>query len=137
MQFANSQRIPPAPYGDKPMTEQQAAAAQARLDAATPRPWEHDTDRDHDGIGWSYVRMPDDGARPRMDARHNDAAFIAAAPTDLALALSAIRRVRELERQLDSEGSDVPDAMHERRRISALLGDALNGYGEQAASKPE
>jgi len=71
-------------------------AIESRVVDATEGPWVCDTTRDHDGIGWAYVRMPDDGARPRVDARLYDCEFIAHARQDVPTLVSEVRRLREI-----------------------------------------
>ena len=133
---ANSQRIPPAPYGDKPMTEQQAAAAQARLDAVVkyarydhlPRwngePIFEECVGDHGERYLSTSSLESVLRGPAFD-------FLQEAPNDLRLALSAIRRVREgaaravVDALLDSAiigASDDEDALElAQRAINAAL----------------
>ena len=137
---ANSQRTPPPPYGDKPMTEQQAAAAQARLDASTPGPWEHEwyndgeeaeiTQRDfikNNSLDELHLYFKTLTGKKRWTKETGD--FIAAAPTDLALALAAIRRVREAcaeERCYDKTGNPTDEAVNGvlDRILAALDGEA-------------
>lgn len=122
------------------MTTPDYAAIRARLDAATPGPWEADDPIDGDSVvmvpGLSCLgHCPDCGTRAGFDP--GDADLIAHAPADLAALLvenqrlrDAIQAVRdEVERTWPDEGSIHPalDRYTHRARFLAIVDAGVSG----------
>lgn len=80
--------------------ELDVAAVQARLDAATPGPWEAHED-DASAFGEWVIWMPDAGCDQALVEHAVDAELIAHAPTDLRLLLEALKEARDRYDVLD------------------------------------
>lgn len=112
----------------KPMTDEELAAIQGRLDAITPPPWFHvlasivGTKDDPEASDatcvccteWGYC-----GDDPQANAE-----FIANAPTDIARLLAEVQRLNKVSRYLAARLS--PLNVTRRKYIGATLED---GYG--------
>ena len=88
-----------AGFGDTPVTTETGGldleAIRARADAATDGPWEVSRGEDYrDGLPTRYVRFGPNSDSTVID-RDEDAAFIAAARTDVGALLAEVERLRQ------------------------------------------
>ena len=125
------------------MTKDQLSAIRARLDAATPGPWEAGTACCCPDMGW--VDGPKGAVCPQFTATKvthsldaNDAELIANAPTDLRALLDEVERLKAREESLVKQDVAMMKSIARlQARVEGLTADRYDAFRRGAEAMRE
>jgi hypothetical protein len=130
----------PSPEGDKPIGSAELAAIAERCNAATEGPWEVLEDRLVDSAWVNAATASDDKPIALFDYRDGpsnkaNAAFVAAARTDMPMLLRLVRSLtRRVEELLDANNREIAARIEANKKLEELL-NRMNSGGAATESK--